>query len=117
MATKHDYAFDVDLIHDVVMSVADYANATEDEEWSRKLFAVAAEAEFRAFRLYEEKIGSEPTRSILARSAAALTLSAKQFDLAILRAKKGLAGAYVPSSLAAELNQIITDATTNLDKD
>lgn len=79
-----------------------------EEQRALTLFTEAVKYEIEAASLLPLDIDSEPTRSILYRSSAALAQNAKQFDLAERLIANGLAG-FPPPEIQEELRNLYED--------
>ena len=99
-------------LHDEAMALAQLALVARHSGGQERAVALAREAfgfEAQAADLVPAGVDSEPTRSILYRSAAWLALDAKLPDEAVRLAERGLAGS-PPASIAAELNEVLAMA-------
>ncbi len=95
-------------LHDKAMTLAHLAMvARHNQEWDRAetLARQAYEHEVQAAELIPESQMSEPTRSILYRSAASLAYQCKEFAIAQRLIAKGLSG-YPPSQVEQELKDL-----------
>jgi hypothetical protein len=95
-------------LHDKAMNLAHLAMvARQGEDWERAetLARQAYEFEMQAAKLIPEDQSSEPTRSILYRSAASLAYQCKEFVLAQRLIAKGLSG-YPPPQVEQELKDL-----------
>lgn len=100
-------------LHDQAMRMAQMALAAREKGDNKTAEAFAAEAvryESQAADLVPLDNASEPTRSILYRSAASLAYQARQFDASIQLIAKALAG-YPPSHLKDELKALWQQVT------
>lgn len=101
----------IEVLHNKAMDIAEEAfflKRKGDEQRSVALFHEAVEYEIKAASLLPIDIASEPTRSILYRSSAALAQNAKQFDLAERMIANGLAG-FPPPEIQEELRNLYED--------
>jgi hypothetical protein len=99
-------------LHDKAMRIAHLAMvARHNQEWERAetLAREASELEAHAAELVPEDQNSEPTRSILYRSAASLAYQCKEFASAQRLIAKGLAG-YPPPQVEQELKDLYEQA-------
>ncbi len=104
--------YTVRSLHDEAMELAQLAlvaRQTGDQERAAALTLEAFGCEAQAADLVPEGVDSEPTRSILYRSAAWLALQANLPDEAVRLAKQGLAGS-PPPEIAAELEEALATA-------
>jgi hypothetical protein len=95
-------------LHDEAMKLAHLALvARHNQEWERAetLARQAYELEAQAAELVAEGPSSEPTRSILYRSAASLAYQCKEFAIAQRLIAKGLSG-YPPPQVEQELKDL-----------
>lgn len=89
------------------------ADRSGDHESASQSFRRAFECERAATTLVEGIVGSEPTRSILFRSAASLALKCGELEEAKRLAIAGLSGC--PSSeISEELNQVLAQLATGI---
>lgn len=96
---------DIKLLHERSMDVAEEAFIAErrgDLETAKRLFLEALALEQEAALSYPADKQSEPTRSILYRSAASLAYHAEAYDQARALVSAGLAG-HPPAEIHAEL--------------
>ena len=95
-------------LHREAMRLTDLALIAKKSEPDKVLtyYKLAFEKEREAAFLYIEKLGEEPSRSILLRSAANLALLSNQYEDAEELAFKGLAGK-PPLQVADELEDIL----------
>jgi hypothetical protein len=91
---------------------AQIAQAEGDAERALELARDASELEAIAASMVSKDRESEPTRSILYRSAATLAYQAGDLDQALRLVAEGLAG-YPPPSVQAELKALYEDITLN----
>ncbi len=99
-------------LHDEAMELAQLALVARHTGNVERAAALAREAfgrEAQAADLVPEGVDSEPTRSILYRSAAWLALQANLPDEAVRLAERGLAGS-PPASIAAEIEEALATA-------
>ena len=97
--------------HDKAMELADEAlllRVKGNKDEAIELFRQAADAERRAAEALPAIPESEPSRSILYRSAASLAYDAKDFVLADRLVASGLAG-FAPAEIAKELKDLYED--------
>jgi hypothetical protein len=105
----------VDL-HDSAMALVDQAREHEragDNQGRVRLLREAYQLEEQAARLLEPKADSEPTRSVLFRSASSLAFQAEDYQEACNLAFDGLTG-NSPDEYASELLDIANDAKFRL---
>ncbi len=103
---------DVSRLHDEAMRLAETAFAAKvrgDEAPVGSLLREALELERRAAELMTAGINSEPSRSVLFRSAATLALRCGDYDEAERLIAAGLAG-QPPEEIARELHAVMTAA-------
>lgn len=96
-------------LHERAMQLAQSAIVSRhngNESDAEKLARQAYELEKQAADLIPEGSGSEPTRSILYRSAASLAYQAREYDIAIGLVEKGLSG-FPPKQVKQELNDLL----------
>ena len=104
-------------LHEQAVDIAEEAVAAHrkgDAESAKALFLQALELEVQAASAFPATAESEPTRSILYRSAAALACHAKEYDRAEQLIACGLSG-YPPMEIKAELKalqELFTQETT-----
>jgi len=101
----------VDELHEKAMDIAENAfKARKNKEYdtAKKLFQDALELEKDAANILPLEKSSEPTRSILYRSAAALAYHAEDFDVADWLIANGLSG-YPPPEVKDELKDLYED--------
>ena len=99
-------------LHDEAMALAQLALVARHTGDLARAAALAREAcglEAQAASLVPEGADSEPTRSILHRSAAWLALDANLPEEAIRLAERGLAGS-PPAAIAVELKEVLAAA-------
>ncbi len=99
-------------LHDEAMELAQLALVARHTGTVERAAALAREAwglEAQAAGLVPDEAASEPTRSILYRSAAWLALDANLPDEGIRLAERALAGC-PPASIAAELEEALATA-------
>ena len=102
-------------LHDAAMELAQLvlvARHTGDREREAALAWEAYEREAQAAGLVPDGTASEPTRSILYRSAAWLALDANLPDEAVRLAERGLAGS-PPAAIAVELKEVLAAASVS----
>ena len=102
----------VKSIHREAMEFANLAfvaKAKGDAEKSQELFRKAFELERKAAEQLEGQIETEPSRSVLLRSAATLALDCGEYQEAERLAYLGLRG-NPPSKIAAELREVLERA-------
>lgn len=95
-------------LHDKAMQLAQLALiARHNQEWEKaeSLARQSYEYEVQAAEFIPEDKSSEPTRSILYRSAASLAYQCKEFDTAKRLIAKGLSG-YPPPQIEQELKDL-----------
>lgn len=95
-------------LHDKAMQLAQLALiARHNQEWEKaeSLARQSYEYEVQAAEFIPEDKSSEPTRSILYRSAASLAYQCKEFDTAQRLIAKGLSG-YPPPQIEQELKDL-----------
>ncbi|MEW6227282.1 MAG: hypothetical protein AB1700_04200 [Bacillota bacterium] len=95
-------------LHDKAMKLAQLAIAarhSQDFERAEQLARQAYEHEAQAAELIPLAESSEPTRSILYRSAASLAYQCKEFHIAQRLIVKGLSG-YPPPEIEQELKDL-----------
>lgn len=95
-------------LHDEAMKLSQLAlvaRHTGEEERAERLARQAYELETKAAELVPEGQASEPTRSILYRSAASLALQSKEYRIAQQLIAKGLSG-YPPPRVEQELKTL-----------
>ncbi|OQX26499.1 MAG: hypothetical protein BWK80_10180 [Desulfobacteraceae bacterium IS3] len=93
------------LLHEKAMDMAEKAFVAKlkgDTEQAARLFREAFENEAEAARAVPDLPSSEPTRSVLYRSAASLALDCNEFREAERLIGAGLAG-FPPEEIAEEL--------------
>jgi len=101
----------VNDLHPTAMDLAEsafLARKSGQFEEAKTLFLQALELEQQAAAILPPNEDSEPTRSILYRSAAALAFHGEQYDIANLLIKNGLYG-YSPPEIKQELNALSED--------
>jgi hypothetical protein len=101
----------IEELHNKAMDIAEEAFLLKrkgEEQRALTLFTEAVKYEIEAASLLPLDIDSEPTRSILYRSSAALAQNAKQFDLAERLIANGLAG-FPPPEIQEELRNLYED--------
>lgn len=108
------------LLHNEAMSLAQdayMARETGQDEQALGLAARALELEVDAAEMIPLAPESEPTRSILYRSAASLAMQARQFERALRLAGQGLAG-FPPPRVISEITDLIGEIQyqANLDR-
>jgi len=98
----------VKKLHREAMRLTDLALIVKKSEPDKVLgfYKLAFEKEKEAAFLYIEKMGEEPSRSILLRSAANLAFLSNQYEAAEELANKGLEGE-PPLQIADELKDIL----------
>jgi hypothetical protein len=95
-------------LHDKAMQLAQLALiARHDQEWeeAKSLARQSYEYEAQAAELIPKDKSSEPTRSILYRSAASLAYQCEEFGIAQRLIAKGLSG-YPPPQIEQELKEL-----------
>jgi hypothetical protein len=103
-------------LHDEAMAVVDEARAHErngDKEGYLQLLRKACKLEEKAARLLDQGAESEPTRSVLFRSASSLAFQAEDYHQACTLAFEGLTGD-TPEECITELLDIANDAKFRL---
>lgn len=98
-------------LHERAMELAQMAFVARlkgDSERASKLSLEAYENEVRAARLVPDELSSEPTRSVLYRSAASLALDCNELREAERLIAAGLAG-YPPEEIAEELRDLLEE--------
>lgn len=102
----------VDELHDEAMSFVDRAIALRNSNVTAaaEIFAEAYELEIASLNEHIRQSNAEPTRGLLARSAAAIAIDAEDFDGAVRAIGIGLAG-QPPTSLRDELLNTLEQAT------
>ncbi|MCB0482799.1 MAG: hypothetical protein KDC83_15325 [Flavobacteriales bacterium] len=101
----------IEQLHEQAMDLAEeafIAKRNENTESAKELFLSALDFELQAASAFPADQESEPTRSILYRSAAALAYHAKEYELAEQLVAKGLSG-YPPDEIKAELRALLED--------
>ncbi|MDM8521222.1 hypothetical protein QUF64_14345 [Anaerolineales bacterium HSG6] len=101
----------VEQLHNDAMDLAEEAFRSQrkgDTERTTKLFRQALEFEKQAFANFPATKSSEPTRSILVRSAASIALHAKDYEQAERLVSIGLTG-FPPAEIKAELRALQED--------
>ena len=99
-------------LHDDALALVQLALVARHSGDQERAVALAREAfgfEAQAADLVPAGVDSEPTRSILYRSAAWLALDARLPDEAVRLAERGLTGS-PPGSIAAELKEVLAMA-------
>jgi hypothetical protein len=102
---------EIEQLHEQAVDIAEEAFAAQrkgDAESAKNLFLQALELEVQAASIYPATSESEPTRSILYRSAAALAYHAKEYDRAEQLIACGLSG-YPPIEIKEELRALQDD--------
>ena len=100
---------DVSSLHNDAMEMADLGSAaqrTGDRELAEQYFRKACELESEAAKSVPRSLMSEPTRSILFRSAATLALRCGLVEAAASLVREGLDGS-PPATVAEELRSLI----------
>jgi hypothetical protein len=102
---------DIDKIHNEAMDLAEEAFCAKrqgDIEQAKVLFLKALELEKKAFYFFPVEEDSEPTRSILIRSAASMAFHAREYDQAEQIVNIGLCG-FPPAEIKSELKSLQDD--------
>jgi hypothetical protein len=102
---------EIEQLHEQAIDLAEEAFAAQrksDAESAKNLFLRALELEVRAASTFPATAESEPTRSILYRSAAALAYHAKEYDRAEQLIAFGLSG-FPPIEIKEELRALQDD--------
>lgn len=105
----------VEVLHNQAMDLAEQAFMLQRRGHSQKAiinFKKALDLERKAASFLPISFKSEPTRSILFKSAASLAYNAKEYDLAERLIANGLAG-YPPIEIREELKNLFEDVTFN----
>lgn len=102
---------DIEQIHNEAINLAEEAFRAKrkgDVETATDLFVQALDLEKKAFSSFPASEDSEPTRSILIRSAASMAFHAREYDQAEQLVSIGLSG-FPPSEIRSELKALHDD--------
>ncbi len=98
----------IEILHEEAMDIAEEAfrqRRKGNSEKAIRLFSQALELESQAASTFLPEKASEPTRSVLYRSAASLAFHAKKYQFAQRLIAQGLSG-YPPSEIETELKDL-----------